>query len=96
METVSPCSELRLDHTTLPSARHRNSFHSSLRVNGTADIGIASQEAGRICSASVVPEPAASRRKNTVSSIIEKYEKNKPTLASAGGHAIHTIDCIDG
>jgi len=42
-ETVSSCSELRLDHTKFPSARRRNSFHSSLRVNGTANIGIASQ-----------------------------------------------------
>lgn len=42
-------------------------FHSSLRVNGTANIGIASREVGRICSASVVPEPSASRRKDTAS-----------------------------
>jgi len=43
-ETVSHLLK-RVGSTTLrlPSAQRRNSFHSSLRVNGTANIGIASQ-----------------------------------------------------
>src|SRR5689334_4272357 len=43
-----PAPSVRLDHTKSRTARHRNSFHSSLCVNGTANIGIASQGLGAL------------------------------------------------
>ena len=65
------CSELRLDHTTCLSCSTPNSFHSSLRVNGTANIGIASQ--GLVASDQQVWYPSLQQvAEDTVSAIPSK------------------------
>ena len=87
VKPVSPAPSFRLDHTKFPSAQRRNSFHSSLRANGTANIGIVSQ--GLIASDQQVWCPSLQQvaGKTPASPFIERQEEQN--VANRSETAIH-------